>query len=165
MKLLRKFLIALMTSLLVFSAGAAIADEPQQPGVYIVPGSKINLVSSESRFPIQVRNDYDTEVRVLVWVHPTVLWLTTPEAVEITVPANTTVNAKVPVTALSNGKAVVEVRLTSFSGVPLGGTVYKYFSVQPGVEPFILGGFIITVGVLGWVGTRRMLKRSRGEKL
>jgi hypothetical protein len=75
------------------------------------------------------------------------------------------VNAKVPVTALSNGKAVVEVRLTSFSGVPLGGTVYKYFSVQPGVEPFILGGFIITVGVLGWVGTRRMLKRSRGEKL
>ena len=164
MTLLRKTVLALLTSVMLFSSGAALAaEEPPKPGVYIVPGSKINLVASESRFPIQVRNDYNTEVRVLVWVHPTVLWLTTPEAVEVTVPANTTVNAKVPVSALSGGKAVVEVYLTSFSGVPLGGTVYKYFTVQPGVEPFILGGFIITVGALGWVGTRRMLKRSRGE--
>jgi hypothetical protein len=165
MKMLRKFLLAALTSLLVLSSSSALAaEEPQRPGVYIVPGSKINLVSTESRFPIQVRNDYDTDVRVFVWVHPTVLWLTTPEAVEVTVPANTTVNAKVPITALSNGKAVVEVRLTSFSGVPLGGTIYKYFTVQPGVEPVILGGFILTIGALGWVGTRRMLRRSRGER-
>ena len=164
MTLLKKILITLATSIALLTAAPALADEPPKPGVYIVPGSKINLVSSESRFPIQVRNDYGSEVRVLVWVHPTVLWLTTPEAVEVVVPANTTVNAKVPVTALSAGKAVVEVRLTSFSGVPIGGPVYKYFTVQPGVEPVILGAFVITVGALGWVGARRMLNRSRGEK-
>lgn len=158
----RKLLTALLTFIFTFGTVNAFAVNSVQPGVYIVPGSKINLVSSQSRFPIQVRNDYDTDVRVLVWVKPTVLWLTTPEIVEVKVPANTTVNAKVPVTAVSNGNAVVRVRLTSFSGVRIGRVEYMHFHVERDMEPAIVIGFFVVVVALGAVGTQRMLRRRRG---
>jgi len=131
-------------------------------GVRIVPGSKINLVSSQSRVPISIRNDYGVEVRVFLWAKPVALWLEMPQTTEVTIPANTTINATVPITAIANGNAEVRVYLTSFSGVRIGPTVWMQLQVERDVEPAILVTFSAIVVVLGVIGGRRMLARSRG---
>ena len=131
-------------------------------GVRIVPGSKINLVSSQSRVPISIRNDYGVEVRVFLWAKPVALWLEMPQTTEVTIPANTTINATVPITAIANGNAEVRVYLTSFSGVRIGPTVWLLLQVERDVEPAILVTFSAIVVVLGVIGGRRMLARRRG---
>ena len=131
-------------------------------GVRIVPGSKINLVSSQSRVPISIRNDYDVEVRVFLWAKPVALWLEMPQTTEVTIPASTTINATVPITAIANGAAEVRVYLTSFSGVRIGPTVWLHLQVERDVEPAILITFSAIVVVLGVIGGRRMLARRRG---
>jgi SOS-response transcriptional repressor LexA len=131
-------------------------------GVRIVPGSKINLVSSQSRVPISIRNDYDVEVRVFLWAKPVALWLEMPQTTEVTIPASTTINATVPITAIANGEAEVRVYLTSFSGVRIGPTVWLHLQVERDVEPAILITFSAIVVVLGVIGGRRMLARRRG---
>ena len=132
-------------------------------GVRIVPGSKINLVSSQSRVPISIRNDYGVEVRVFLWAKPVALWLEMPQTTEVTIPANTTINATVPITAIANGSAEVRVYLTSFSGVRIGPTVWLRLQVERDVEPAILVTFSAIVVVLGVIGGRRMLARRRGD--
>jgi protein-disulfide isomerase len=131
-------------------------------GVRIVPGSKINLVSSQSRVPISIRNDYGVEVRVFLWAKPVALWLEMPQTTEVTIPANTTINATVPITAIANGNAEVRVYLTSFSGVRIGPTVWLHLQVERDVEPAILVAFSAIVVVLGVIGGRRMAARRRG---
>jgi hypothetical protein len=131
-------------------------------GVRIVPGSKINLVSSQSRVPISIRNDYGVEVRVFLWAKPVALWLEMPQTTEVTIPANTTINATVPITAIANGNAEVRVYLTSFSGVRIGPTVWLHLQVERDVEPAILVTFSAIVVVLGVIGGRRMAARRRG---
>ena len=143
-------------------ASQATVNALPSNGVRIVPGSKINLVSSQSRVPISIRNDYDVEVRVFLWAKPVALWLEMPQTTEVTIPASTTINATVPITAIANGEAEVRVYLTSFSGVRIGPTVWLHLQVERDVEPAILITFSAIVVVLGVIGGRRMLARRRG---
>jgi hypothetical protein len=133
-----------------------------QFGVRVVPGSRINLVSSESRLPIKIRNDYDSDVRVFVWTQPDALWITMPKATEVTVPAMTTTTALVPIEAISNGDTSIRVYLSSFTGVRMGESNWVEIHVERDIEPAILGGFIVVVGALGIIGGRRMMRRRRG---
>jgi hypothetical protein len=139
-----------------------IKNDFSQFGVRVVPGSRINLVSSESRLPIKIRNDYDTDVRVFVWTQPDALWITMPKATEVTVPAMTTTTALVPIEAISNGDSSIRVYLSSFTGVRMGESNWVEIHVERDIEPAILGGFIVVVGALGIIGGRRMMRRRRG---
>ncbi len=131
-------------------------------GVRIVPGSEINLVSSQSRLPIKIRNDYETDVRVFVWTQPDSLWITMPNATEVTVPAMTTITATVPIEAISNGDSRINVYLTSFTGVRLGTSKWMQIHVERDIEPAILAAFFVVIGTLGVIGGRRMVRRRRG---
>ena len=131
--------------------------------VSVIVGSQINLVSSQSRVPIQVRNLYPEDVRVFLVVQPTALWLTMPKLTEVRVPAQTTINATVPISAIANGDSELKVRLISFSGVSLGDAVWLKIHVERGLEPLLLGGFISIVVVLGAVGGLRMSRRRKLE--
>ena len=131
-------------------------------GVRVVPGSRVNLVSSQSRLPIKIRNDYATDVKIFVWTQPDALWISMPKATEVTVPAMTTTNALVPIEVVSNGDSKINVYLTSFSGVRMGTSSWVHIHVERDIEPAILGGFFIVVGVLGAIGGRRMIRRRRG---
>jgi hypothetical protein len=139
-----------------------IKNDFSQFGVRVVPGSRINLVSSESRLPIKIRNDYDSDVRVFVWTQPDALWITMPKATEVTVPAMTTTTALVPIEAISNGDTSIRVYLSSFTGVRMGESNWVEIHVERDIEPAILGGFIVVVGALGIIGGRRMMRRRRG---
>ena len=132
-------------------------------GVRILSGSKINLVSRESKLPIAITNDFDTEVRVVVHTQPKTLQVTMPESVEITIPAQTTVNAKIPITATSDGEVTIDAWLTTFSGLKFGRVVQLQVSVNEDVELFLILGFGSMMALLITVGVLRTLRKKKLE--
>jgi hypothetical protein len=133
------------------------------PGVRIVPGSVINLVSSESKVPVRIQNSFDSEIRVHVHMLPSNPRVTVPNAVEVIVPANSGINAQVPVKAIGNGKVFLIVWLTTFSGLRLTENAHLQMNVNAGIETAMLivfGVLVFGLGTVGVLRTRRKLRRK-----
>jgi hypothetical protein len=152
----------------IFSANPALAAANASlptdiPGVRIVPGSVINLVSSESKVPVRIQNSFDSEIRVHVHMLPSNPRVTVPNAVEVVVPANSGINAQVPVKAIGNGKVFLIVWLTTFSGLRLTENSHLQMNVNAGIETAMLivfGSLVVGLGVIGVLRTRRKLRRK-----
>lgn len=142
-------------------AKVANPDTLPQPLIQIIPGSKINLLSRSSKMPIAIKNDYSTQVRVRVRVVATNLKVLIPEVVEVVVPANTTVTAKVPVNAIADGDVILHATLESFSGLRLTKPVSIQMNVILGVEDTVLYGFISFIAALGALGAYRTVRKRR----
>jgi hypothetical protein len=153
---------------LALSLGVAtVAKASESTDVYqveIVKGSQINLVAQDSRVPILIRNSYNTEVRVLIHVATSNLRVRLPRVTAVTVPANSTINATVPVQAVANGNVTLFVWLTSFSGVRLGENSNVEMKVLGNYEAIAIGSLIVVVALLLVVGTARMLRRRKVAK-
>ncbi len=167
---MRRIISALLASFLVIapiSAAQANQLNPNQNlrpiGVRILSGSKVNLVSHESKLPIAITNDFDTEVRVVVHVRPKTLQVVMPSAVEVTIPAQTTINAKIPITATADGDVTIEAWLTTFSGLKFGRVVQLQVGVNEDVELYLILSFAFLVGVLIVIGVLRTLNRKQKE--
>jgi hypothetical protein len=80
------------------------------------------------------------------------------------VPANSTINATVPVQAVANGNVTLFVWLTSFSGVRLGENSNVEMNVLGNYEAIAIGSLIVVVALLLVVGTARMLRRRKVAK-
>lgn len=154
----------------IFSANPALAvsqlpsDLPTDiPSVRIVPGSVINLVSSESKVPVRIQNDFDSEIRVQVHMLPSNPRVVVPNAVEVVVPASSGINAQVPVKAIGNGKVFLIVWLTTFSGLRLTENSHLQMNVNAGIETTMLvifGVSVVGLGTIGVLRTRRKLRRK-----
>ncbi len=143
------------------------SQNSELPGfaIRIVPGSSIHLVSRSSQLPISIRNDYPQEIRVQVHVAPSNLRALFPAAIEVTVPANTTYVAQVPVTAIADGDVPLKAWLTTFSGLSLGPAVDLSLSINAEVEESLISGFVILIAGLGVAGVlRTRAKRVRARK-
>ena len=138
-------------------------DVLPQPLIKIIPGSTINLLSRSSKLPIAINNGYDTQVRVRVRVQASNLKVLIPAVVEVTVPANTTVTAKVPVNAIADGKVVLHATLESFSGLRLTVPVDIQMTVILGVEDTVIYGFLAFVTLLAAFGVFRTIRKRRLE--
>ena len=167
---MKRYLAAILSAMFVLSPSVyarAASVDPQNNlrpiGVRILSGSKINLVSHESKLPIAITNDFDTEVRVIVNVRPKTLQVVMPSAVEITIPAQSTVNAKIPITATSDGDVTIEAWLTTFSGLKFGRVVQLQVAVNEDVELYLILGFGSLVGFLIVIGVIRTLRRKTIE--
>ena len=151
------------------SAVTARATGMPQPtpsfAIRIVPGSDIHLVAKSSKLPISIRNDYNAEIRVQVHVAPSNLRALVPASIEVTVPAQTTYVAQVPVTAIADGSVPLKAWLTTFSGLPLGNSVNLNLSVNAEVESSVIAGFGIIVAGLGIAGVLRTRAKRRKLKL
>ena len=156
-----KSLTALTLALSLGVSASASAASTDNFDVQIVKGSNINLVSQDSRVPILVRNNYDTEVRVLIHVATSNLRVRLPKVTAVTIPANSTVNATVPVQAVANGNVTLNVWLTSFSGVRLGDNTRISMNVLGNFEAIAIGSLSAVVAALLVFGTLRMLRRRR----
>ena len=156
-----KSLTALTLALSLGVSSSASAASTENFDVQIVKGSNINLVSQDSRVPILVRNNYDTEVRVLIHVATSNLRVRLPKVTAVTIPANSTVNATVPVQAVANGNVTLNVWLTSFSGVRLGDNTRISMNVLGNFEAIAIGSLSAVVAALLVFGTLRMLRRRR----
>lgn len=153
------FLAALLSVAMISPAVAGENDFD----IKIVKGSNINLVSQDSRVPILVQNNYDTEVRVLIHVSTSNLRVRLPRTTSVVVPANSTLNATVPVQAVANGEVTLNVWLTSFSGVRIGNSLNIEMKVLGNFEAIAigsLGSFVLILLVVGTIRTLRRRKRS-----
>ena len=144
-------------------AKLANQDYLPQPLVQIIPGSSINLLSRSSKLPLAIKNGYDNEVRVRVRVQPSNLKVLIPAVVEVVVPANTTITAKVPVNAIADGPVVLHATLESFSGVRLTIPVDIKMNVILGVEDTVIYGFVGFIGLLGAFGVFRTVRKRQRE--
>jgi hypothetical protein len=159
---------AILLGLVTGALPASAATKAQElPGfaIRIVPGSSIHLVSRSSKLPISIRNDYPQEIRVQVHVAPSNLRALFPAAIEVTVPANTTYVAQVPVNAIADGDVPLKAWLTTFSGLSLGPAVDLQLTINAEVEDSLISGFVILISGLGVAGVlRTRAKRVRARK-
>jgi hypothetical protein len=158
----RRLAISTAIVALIFTGNAAESAnaEPEGfPTVAVVPGSTINLVSRESKIPVSVRNDFDAEVKVHVYLQPDSFRVIVPQGVEVIIPPLTTVNAQIPVRAIGNGDVTLAATVTTFSGHQLGDPVELKMTVNADVEGYILIFFTITVAGLAVLGAIRTIRR------
>jgi len=162
-KVFFRFLIAISVALAsVFYAGPARAlDTKDGEGVYIVPGSDINLVARTSNVPVQIKNAFNSDVRVFLHAKPTNPRVVVARVVEVEIPGGTSVTAKVPVEAVGNGIVVLRVWLTTFSGVKIGKESLLQINVNADVELALLIGFGGGVLALLGFGVARTVSKSR----
>ncbi len=146
----------------LFAAPAASAAEVETgKGVFIVPGSDINLVSQSSNIPVQIKNTFGSDVTVHVHVQPTNPRVIVPAAVSVMVPGMTSVTAKVPVDAVANGQVELRVWLTTFSGQRLGKSSLLKMNVNADVEASLLIAFGSSIVVLFGLGVARTILKAR----
>lgn len=162
-KVFFRFLIAVSVALAsVFYAGPATAlDTKDGEGVYIVPGSDINLVARTSNVPVQIKNAFNSDVRVFLHAKPTNPRVVVARVVEVEIPGGTSVTAKVPVEAVGNGIVVLRVWLTTFSGVKIGKESLLQINVNADIEAALLISFGSGVLALLGFGVARTVSKSR----
>ena len=161
-KRLKKLIAILLALASVFFAVPALAlDTKGGEGIYIVPGSEINLVSRSSNIPVQIKNTFDSDVVVHVFVRPLNARVSVPAAVAVKIPGETTVTAKVPVDAVANGPVMLKAWVTTFSGIRLGRPVLLSMNVNADIEFTMLIGFGSAVAALFVFGVIRTVRRNR----
>ena len=99
-----KRVLALLVGLMLLPATAS-AD------VEIVPGSDINLVARDANIPITVRNTTDVGIEVQVVGESTSFRLEILESALVTIPAQSSQLAELPVRAIANGPVEIRVWL------------------------------------------------------
>ena len=159
-------LLTLVLAFLALPASAATLKSTDLPpfAIQIVPGSVIHLVARDSKLPISIKNGYPVEVRVQVHVAPTNLKALVPATIEVTVPANTTYVARVPISAIADGSVVLRAWLTTFSGLSLGPAVDINLTVNAEIENSLIAVFALLVVGLGIAGVIRTIAKRRRQE-
>lgn len=133
------------------------------PSVHIIAGSDINLLSSSSAIPIRIQNDFDVDVRIHVHAVPDSGRISVPGAIEVTIPAQTTITAKLPVTATGVGNVNLLVWLETFSGLSLGSKAELHINVNPSAEGTFVVVFTASVIALLSLGVVRTIRRRKAS--
>lgn len=133
--------------------------------VALIESSEIQLVGRESQLPVFVRNDTDRSVTVLVSLMPNTGRLEVGEAVVVRVEPHSMARAQVPVTAISNGLATVDVHAHTPDGVPLLSNTVLRVNVQAEWETVGIVVLAVGVGVLFVAGIVRTVRRRRRERV
>lgn len=156
--------IAASLGLSAMPAFPAERTENPGPGVSIVSGSDINLVSRESSFPVVVNNSLGGEVRVVVnLVSGSPKILVGQKKVSLVIEGGSTANAQFPISAIGSGEVVMVAWLTSLSGIEIGPRVTIKLSVNPDIETWAIVLFLSLVAVLVVVGLIRTARKSRSS--
>jgi hypothetical protein len=157
-----------LAAALTLAPAAAQAAEPELPPGYptvaIVPGSTINLVAHESKIPLSIRNDFDSEVTVHAYVIPESFSVIVPHGIEVKIPPKTTVTAQVPVIAVSNGDVDLKAYLTTFSGKRFNQSVHLHMVVNADIETSVITLFAASIATLLGFGVVRTIRRRRNPE-
>lgn len=128
------------------------------------PGSTLNLINAEAHIPVAVSNSLTEEAHVEVVLRPRDPRLMAPDPVALSVPAQETTTAQVPVQAIGSGNVVVDVLLTS----PQGETINDPTEIQVRVRAdWETVGTAVVAGLLGIMlvaGVVRTVLRVRRER-
>lgn len=159
---MKKLLSILLTMGIVLIPQLATASVPNDiPSVHIIAGSDINLLASDAKIPVRVKNDFNTDLRIHVHAVASNGRLSIPAPVEINIPANTAVNAQIPVKAIGSGQVNLSVWLETFSGLRVGDQVEVTVNVNADAENLMLIAFTALIFTLGTLGLVRTLRKRR----
>ncbi|MEY4320924.1 MAG: hypothetical protein RLZZ471_865 [Actinomycetota bacterium] len=159
---MKKILSILLTLGIVLIPQLATASVPNDiPSVHIIAGSDINLLASDAKIPVRVKNDFNTDLRIHVHAVASNGRLSIPAPVEINIPANTAVNAQIPVKAIGSGQVNLSVWLETFSGLRVGDQVEVTVNVNADAENVMLIAFTALICILGTLGLVRTLRKRR----
>lgn len=122
---------------------AAANDETDAVGVHVVPGSNINLLARETGLPITVENPTAELVTVTVSGITESFRLEVLDDVTLSVPAQSSAVAQLPVRAIANGPITLRVWLT-VDGERVGEDYVVGVNVNYDAEIFL----VVTFGVL-----------------
>jgi ABC-type transport system substrate-binding protein len=156
--------IAASTALAAMPAFPAERTQTPAPGVSIVAGSDVSLVSRQSSFPVVVNNALAGEVQVIVHLasgNPKVI--VEQKTVKLEIAGGSTMNAQFPISAIGSGDVVLVAWLTSLSGIELGPKVPIKLTVNPDIETWAIVLFLSLVAVLIVVGLIRTVRKSRSS--
>lgn len=148
---MRKLALALVFLLIPLPASA----DPE-----VVPGSQINLVARDARIPITVSNPALTPIEVVVRAESTSFRLEVLESVTVTIPAQSTEIAEVPVKAIANGPVQLRVWL-EVNGEKVSEEQLITINVNYDVELFLLVSFGVVMFALVIVGVARTALKLR----
>ena len=167
---MKKLTIVLIVAIAASMGMAAMPAFPAErtetpgPGITIVGGSDINLVSRQSSFPVVVNNTLGGEVQVIVHLasaSPKII--VEQKAVKLEVPGGSTMNAQFPISAIGSGDVVMVAWITSLSGIELGPRVPIKLTVNPDIETWAIVLFLSLVALLIVVGLIRTARKSRSS--
>jgi hypothetical protein len=147
----------------VFGAVTPVEAALPPAQVFVVSGSNINIVSRESKIPVSIQNNYDRQVRIRVHASAPDPAVTVAEYVSITIPANSRKDALIPISILSGGEYKLNVWITTFTDIRVGGNVSMNLTVNPDIEVMIIIAFGSLIGVLIVLGAIRMSRRNKSE--
>jgi hypothetical protein len=135
--------------------------------VKIVNGSDLFVGAGQTNIPVTVSNALTEPVTVYVSVTSTSSVLQVQkQKVPLTVEPGSSNKAAVPVQALSNGKVVTTVTITSAQQVPLGSPDYVNVDLQPGWESVGTTVIVIVlVLVFGGGIARNIYKRRKARRV
>jgi Family of unknown function (DUF6049) len=163
-RMMKKISAIILALAITFIPQVASASVPNDiPSVHIIAGSNINLLASEAKIPVRVKNDFNTDIRILVHAVASNGRLTIPAPVLISIPANTAVNAQIPVKAIGSGQVDLSVWLETFSGLRVGKQVDLNVNVNADAENAILIFFTATICILGTYGFMRTMRKRRAK--
>lgn len=136
-----------------------------EASVVITESSDIQLVGRETELPIFVRNDTGRTVTLQVGLEPTSGRLEAGEPVTLRIEPGSMARAQVPVQAISNGNAVVDVRILTPDGVALLSTQSLQVNVQAEWETVTMIVAVVGLTTLFVWGIIRTIRRRRREKV
>ncbi|MGO2110507.1 MAG: DUF6049 family protein [Pseudoclavibacter sp.] len=136
-----------------------------EASVTITESSDIQLVGREAQLPIFVRNDTDRAVTVQVVLEPTTGRLEAGDPVTLRIEPGSMARAQVPIQAISNGNAEIDVRILTPDGVALLSTQLIQVNVQAEWETaVVIVGAVGLMTMFVW-GVVRTVRRRRREKV
>lgn len=131
--------------------------------VKIIPGSPVNVASTEAPLPITIENSLKQRVNILLWASPSNGRLEIDGSTKKTVQADSRGTLIVPVKAtLGNGKVKLSLSLTSPTGVSIGSPAVLPVEVHADWEG--LGALVVAILLIllfGFGVARNILRRRR----
>lgn len=143
---------------------AAFSQESAEllSAVQVADISTINLLTNLKPLPISVDNDLPYAVTVYITVRPrTALLKVEDSRVELTIEPNSQGKGEIPVQAITNGTVLLDVSLSSATGVPIGDRAEVEINVQASWETPITVALAVLVVLFFGVGIVRTVLRRR----
>jgi hypothetical protein len=161
-----RFLALLLIVVSVASVPASVvaslnANADSSDPIRVVPGSDINLVSVDSNLPVAIVNETDERMDLELGARATNAKLEVPARTQVSVGAQSAINAELPAKAVANGQVEVLVWINDSTGQRISGPETLVVNINRDVEGILLAVFIGLLSVLLVAGIVRTSLRSR----
>ncbi|MEP6480208.1 MAG: DUF6049 family protein [Rhodoglobus sp.] len=134
--------------------------------VQVAESSTLNLYTNLKPIPINVNNTSSYPITVYITVRPrTGILKVEDDLVELTIAANSQGKGEIPVQAITNGTVVVDISLSSGTGVPIGHPTTVEINVQASWEtPITIGLAALVVAFFAFGIVRTVLRRRKARR-